>query len=420
MKHFLISEVADPNTNPFDRQQRIDWWSQERIHNANVMVVGAGAIGNETLKNLALLGFANIFIVDFDTISTSNLSRTVLFRKTDVGQKKAEVAAQRTRDLCLVAEPAVNWFHGDIAWELGTGLYRDMDVVLGCLDNVETRFVVNKQCWLAQTPWIDSGISELGTHVTVFIPPTPPCYECGSTKEQRVARRQRYSCDDFKRSMFQEGKVPTVQITSSIASAIQVQEAVKYICGQSMHSGRKIYYQGKINDFDVNSLPISVDCDTHHLSYTQVTRIPLSAETTLRSFLNFVSQQQYSGERVVLDFKGDRPAFVLSISCRSCGRLIVLNRPTFRIYDIETICQICQEQGARLDQYHAETSAEKVVLDEFSLDRTEDYILDMSLWDIGVPFWHIVAVRNAANAYHYYELIGDRERLLPHIARYAP
>ena len=74
MKKFIVDKIIDNENNQFDRQQRIDWWSQEKLEKAKVMVVGAGAIGNETLKNLALLGIGNIFIVDFDTISTSNLS----------------------------------------------------------------------------------------------------------------------------------------------------------------------------------------------------------------------------------------------------------------------------------------------------------------------------------------------------------
>jgi adenylyltransferase/sulfurtransferase len=85
-----------------------------------------------------------------------------------------------------------------------------MNLVLGCLDNIETRFAVNKRCWLANTPWIDAGIYELGGHVTVYIPPEAPCYQCGATKEQLAAARRRYSCDDFKRTVLEESKMPTV------------------------------------------------------------------------------------------------------------------------------------------------------------------------------------------------------------------
>lgn len=416
MKRFLVNGVIDPDTNPFDRQNRIEWWSQEKIHNAKVMVVGAGAIGNETLKNLALLGFANIFVVDFDTVSTSNLSRTVLFRKTDVGQKKAVIAAERVRELCLVEDARIDWFHGDLVWELGTGLYREMDLVLGCLDNVETRFAVNKKCWLANTPWIDSGINELGVHVTVFIPPAPPCYSCGATREQRVAKRQRYSCDAFKRTVFQEGKMPTVQVASSIASAIQVQEAVKYLCGQVVRSGSKIYYQGTVNDFDVNSIPINDNCDTHILSCPEVVALPLSANNTLREFLHFVSQPQFSGVHATLDFKGDDIAtFIISTTCRSCGKPIEFYRPSFTIEDTETVCQICQKQGFKLED--TEIQAKKLFVDEFNLDVTDNRLLGMTLKELGVPYWHIVCVRDIDDNERYYELSNDKELLLPSISR---
>ena len=177
MKRFFISDIKEEYESPFDRQERISWWSQDKIAEAKVMVVGAGATGNETLKNLALLGFRQIFIVDFDTVSNSNLSRTVLFRTEDIGKRKAEIAAERVQELCLENEPKIDWFHGDAVWELGTGVFREMDIVLCCLDNIETRFAVNRQCWLSGTPWIDCGIYELAGHVNVYNPPQLPCYQ---------------------------------------------------------------------------------------------------------------------------------------------------------------------------------------------------------------------------------------------------
>jgi adenylyltransferase/sulfurtransferase len=77
----------------YDRQQRIDGWDQKALQAARVMVVGAGAIGNELIKNLALLGVGHLLIIDFDRVEASNLSRTVLFQHSHLGQSKAQRAA---------------------------------------------------------------------------------------------------------------------------------------------------------------------------------------------------------------------------------------------------------------------------------------------------------------------------------------
>lgn len=404
-KKFLVSQLVDIDESPFDRQKRISWWNQDRLKNARVLVVGAGAIGNETLKNLALLGIGNIYIADFDTISTSNLSRTVLFRKSDTGKQKAELAAIRTKELSLLEESNICWFHGDIVWDLGTGIFRSMDIILGCLDNIETRLAVNRQCWLANTPWIDAGIYELGGQVTVFIPPEPPCYQCGASKEQIAAARKRYSCDDFKRTLFEEGKMPTVQITSSIISAIQVQEAIKFLSGQKVQSGKKIYFQGQINDFDILTLQTNPNC-FGHTSYPEIIALPLTNSITLREFLEYVSKEQFSGGDATLDFRADR-TFVVSVSCKNCGKNIDINRPSFRIFDTETICQNCQENDIQsiLDEdrpsYHKHTES------EFNLEKTPENILNMTLWELGVPYRHVVSVYNQERQYKYYELSQD-------------
>lgn len=410
LKVFRVSS-REPDANPFDRQELIPWWDQERVRRARVMVAGAGAIGNEALKNLALLGFAHIFVVDCDSVSGSNLSRSVLFRREDVGAHKARVAAARTRALCLAEDPRVEWFHGDLVWELGTGVFRMMDVVLGCLDNAETRFAVNRQCWLAGTPWVDAGIYELAGGVSVFLPGRPPCYECGAAREQFGEARLRYSCDGYRRSSGEQGRVPTVQVAAALAAAIQVQEAVKLVCGQPSASGKKVYFHGAADEYRLLRHTANPACRAH-ATYPEVVTTDMSGETRVGDFLEFVSRPEHSGAGAVLDFRGDR-VFVVSAPCSRCGGRVELLRPKFMILESELVCRGCRRERVARGGGRKRAPEGEVAPPVFSLEATGRDILDLPLRRLGVPALHVLAVYDRHDSYRYYELSGDAGRLLP-------
>ena len=146
----------------------LSWFKQENVKKAKVMVVGAGALGNEVLKNLALFGVGNILIVDYDTIEYSNLTRSILFRESDAdkGLYKAEVAANRIREINKNIN--VQYIIGNLNSDVGLGVYKQMDVVIGCLDSRLARLQLNRQCMRAGVPWVDGGIEDLNGVVKVF------------------------------------------------------------------------------------------------------------------------------------------------------------------------------------------------------------------------------------------------------------
>src|SRR5688500_19962976 len=90
--------AADEQHDRFHRFRLIRWWDQAKLARAKVLVIGAGALGNEIIKNLALLGVGNILVVDLDRVENSNLSRSILYRATDNGTSQAEAAARAARD----------------------------------------------------------------------------------------------------------------------------------------------------------------------------------------------------------------------------------------------------------------------------------------------------------------------------------
>ena len=160
----MNEEIKDENVRKEWGKEVFDllsWYKMDVVKNAKVMVVGAGALGNEVLKNLALFGVGNIIIVDFDTIEYSNLTRSVLFREADAdkGFFKSEVAARKVKEI----NPNINvqYICGRLDSDVGLGVYRKMDVVIGCLDSRLARMQLNRLCMRANVPWVEGGIENL-------------------------------------------------------------------------------------------------------------------------------------------------------------------------------------------------------------------------------------------------------------------
>src|SRR6516162_9844460 len=121
-------EMAAGQDDRFHRFRLIGWWDQARLARARVLVVGAGALGNEIIKNLALLGVGHLFIADLDRVENSNLSRSVLYRGSDQGCFKAETAARAARN--LYPDMTVQYCNGNAVFDLGMGVFRWADVTL--------------------------------------------------------------------------------------------------------------------------------------------------------------------------------------------------------------------------------------------------------------------------------------------------
>ncbi len=199
------------------------------------------------------MGIGALYVIDLDCVEPSNLTRSVLFRAADGGRPKAEVAAERARE--INPDVTVHALRGDILTDVGLGLFADVDVVIGCLDNREARLWVNRQCWKVGTPWIDAGIQEIQGVVKVFVPPDSSCYECAMTSRDYELLNLRYSCPLLRRDEILAGKVPTAPTIASMMAALQVQEALKLIHGLPVAAGTAMVFNGVGNQFYTTRLP---------------------------------------------------------------------------------------------------------------------------------------------------------------------
>jgi molybdopterin-synthase adenylyltransferase len=259
----------------YGRLRLISWWRQEKLAAAKVLVVGAGALGNEVLKNLALLGAGHLFIIDYDSIESTNLTRSVLFRSGDAGKPKCERAAAAVTS--INPEVKVRALNGNVITDLGLGAVEAMDVVIGCLDNREARLWINRQCWKAGVPWVDGAIQEISGVVKVFVPPDSACYECGMTERDYQLINLKYSCPLLKREDIAEGKVPTAPTIASIVAGLQTQEALKILHGMPVKAGTAMVFNGESNNFYHTAYQRKASCLSHE-TYGARVDVPLGAD----------------------------------------------------------------------------------------------------------------------------------------------
>lgn len=382
--------ITDPDSDRYHTFGYISWWRQDIVRNATVLVVGAGALGNEVIKNLALMGIGNILIADFDTIEDSNLSRSVLFRERNNGQRKVDAAAEGVKDL----NPDVNvkaW-HGDINFEMGMGVFRHVDAIVGCLDNREARLSINRASWAVNRPWVDGAIQELMGIVRVFWPGDGACYECTLTDHDYQMIGLRYSCPLLARDNMLMGKVATTPTSASIVAAFQTQEALKLIHGMEVQPGKAMMINGLTNDIYVTEYPVKELCMSHS-KLEPIIELPeaRSDETTLADLLEIARGRL--GPEAMLEFSGE---LVVSMKCSHCGQEEPVFKRMARLYDSSAVCPSC---GGRRDM----NLTHRIMGDEPYLDKT--------LVEVDVPPLDIIRARNNEERV-YYEITGDKETFL--------
>lgn len=216
---------------------------QRRLAASKVLVVGAGGLGSPILYYLAAAGIGTLGIAERDTVGVSNLNRQILYGPGDLGRPKAESARAKLAafrpDLELRLHP------GSLDDGNARDIVRGYDIVLAAVDSRESRRVINRACFGSGVPWIDGGVDGFEGLVSVYRPPSGPCYECLTRGAPDEA-----------------GHVP--RLFGALAGTIgllQVQEALKLLLGIGRPlTGRILFYDALEPRFDVVEVPPDPSC----------------------------------------------------------------------------------------------------------------------------------------------------------------
>ena len=374
----------------YSRLRLIPWWDQDRLKNAKIMVVGSGAIGNELIKDLTLLGIGSIMIIDMDTIEHTNLTRSVLFRASDVGRYKAEVAAERAME--MNPDVKAKAFTSNIIDDIGLGVFRRMNVVLGGLDNREARLAINQACYKVNVPWIDGAIEALNGFARVFMPPDGACYECTMSETDWQLINKRKSCALLTHEQMNEGKIPTTPTSSAIIAGVQVQELLKIL-----HSDRELptlagkcyVFNGLTHDSYIVEYQRKPDCMSHD-TYDSITEKPWSAKTMKLSEV-LAEVRKDMGKEAIIDFDRD---IATKAKC-VCGEEKELFMPVHKLRGANIVCPKCGKT-MEFETIH-------------TIDGSEDF-LDRTPFEIGIPLLHIIGGRKGWDM-KFYEFSADAEEI---------
>lgn len=206
------------------RQQAVEGLGAGRLAAMRVVVVGAGAIGNEVVKNLVLMGVGAIDVHDFDRVELHNLTRSIFLRASDVGRPKAQAVARRAAG--VDPNVRVRAIHGDAWRTLTLATLAGCEALVAAVDSFEARMRLSQLAQLAGVRYVSAAID--ARHATVEAFPhdrdaAHACYECHLPESayRRVAAR--YSCGWLRRALEAEAVVATTAITASVAGALAVQ-----------------------------------------------------------------------------------------------------------------------------------------------------------------------------------------------------
>lgn len=166
-------------TTRYQRQLILDDWgidAQEKLKNSKVFIVGSGGLGCPVSLNLTLAGVGHITLCDHDTVDITNLNRQFLHSEADVGREKALSAKESLA--AINSEVTFKTISTKITAENVDDLVGGSDIILDCVDNFDTRFILNQSAIKNGIPMIHAAVWGMEGRLTVFHPPETPCLSC--------------------------------------------------------------------------------------------------------------------------------------------------------------------------------------------------------------------------------------------------
>jgi len=226
---------------------------QEKLRKSTAAIVGVGALGSVSAELLARAGIGKLLLIDRDIVELSNLQRQSLFDENDIGKPKALAAKEHLSKINSDVE--INFFIEDLNFEnIRKILNKNIDLVLDCTDNLETRFLINDFSIKNNLPFIYSSAVGSKGYVFNIIPNKTPCLRC------------------FLKEASQLDTCETAGVLNSITnliSSIQSNEAIKILLGKGYEKNLLFFdvWKNDMSKIKINKNKSCICCNIKNYEY---------------------------------------------------------------------------------------------------------------------------------------------------------
>lgn len=228
-----MSALAQNELDRYKRQMMMSGWGEEtqrRLKSSTVFIAGAGGLGSPVSIYLAVAGVGNIRICDFDSPEMSNLNRQILHNHTRIGTNKAISAAMTLKE--MNPDVSVTAFTDKIVEQNVDELVGEASLIMDCMDNFPTRFILNDCAIRKGIPMVYGSIYGMDGRLSFIHPPETPCLRC-------------IFAESPPKEVF-----PVVGATPGVVGSLQAMEAIKHLAGQGANvKGKLLVWEGMTQEF---------------------------------------------------------------------------------------------------------------------------------------------------------------------------
>lgn len=287
-------------------------YDPERLHAGRVLVVGLGALGQNLVQNLALLGVGHLMLVDFDVFEGHNATRSPFYpTRAEVGRLgygKAAIVAHRAAQVSTASKADV-FYSERLIQVLGDGALSWADIVIAAVDSLNARAWLAERCRLLARPMVEGGFSGPDFNLSAFAPTKgAACYRCG-----RPGRESSMSCTAYALAAEEARIVPAIQTSAAVLGGYQAEQVVQLLHGRLDRLGYRSYGNVRRETLQTALLTADDRCPGIHLPEPVIGTVRgLGACATLGNLVTAVSDQ-FGGGRIRL-----AEHVIPKISCTRC------------------------------------------------------------------------------------------------------